>query len=167
MAGKGRVDNQLSFRWAQVEDFDVVFSLASQLAAHIEASIPPLTVEGFQTCYIGSRSPMRLLLALSKGRVLGMISWTLTHELYSADTRVYISDLSVDSAARGRGVGTALMAQVKAWARAHGAGKLGWEIWHQNHTAKAFYEGMGATIDEEAVPYVLTLEDEESQKTHP
>jgi ribosomal protein S18 acetylase RimI-like enzyme len=88
-----------------------------------------------------------------------MISWTLTHELYSADTRVYISDVSVINAARGKGIGTALMAEVMAWARAHNVSKLGWEVWHRNFSAMAFYERFGASIDRGAVPYVLPLGD--------
>ena len=31
------------------------------------------------------------------------------------------------------------MAQVKEWAGAHNASKLGWEVWHRNVEAKAFY----------------------------
>lgn len=89
-----------------------------------------------------------------------MISWTLTHELYSANTRVYISDVSVDHAVRGKGVGTALMAQVKTWAHAHHASKLGWEVWHRNLPARTFYERLGASINREAIPYVLALKDE-------
>ena len=53
------------------------------------------------------------------------------------------------------------MAEVKAWARAHGASKLGWEVWYRNFAAKAFYKRLGASIDEEAVPYSLVLTDEE------
>ena len=90
-----------------------------------------------------------------------MISWTLTHELYSADTRVYISDVSVDRAARRQGVGAALMAQVKVWARTHNASKLGWEIWYRNSAAKGFYERLGASVDKEAIPFVLALTGED------
>jgi hypothetical protein len=32
---------------------------------------------------------MRLLLALDDGRVVGMVAWALTHELYSGEARVY------------------------------------------------------------------------------
>ena len=104
---------------------------------------------------------MRLLLAILDSRIVGLISWTLTHELYSADTRVYISDVSVDQAARAQGIGAALMTEVKAWARAHNASKLGSEVWHRNLAAKAFYERLGASIDQEVIPYVLLLRDEE------
>jgi len=150
-----------TFRYAAAADFATVLELAGQLARQIEEEAPALTVAQFERYYVGPGAPMRLLLAVSDGRVVGMISWTLTHELYSGDTRVYISDVSVDQSARGQGVGAALMAEVKVWARAHNAAKLGWEVWHRNFAAKAFYERLGSSIDEEAIPYVLELKDEE------
>jgi ribosomal protein S18 acetylase RimI-like enzyme len=148
----------LTFRFAEAGDFSTVLELASQLARHISAPPPPLTPARFQTCFVTPDSPMRLLLALRENRVLGMISWTITHELYSAETRVYISDVSVDRGSRGQGIGAALMSEVEAWARAHGASKLGWEVWYRNFEAKAFYERLGASIDAEAIPYVLVLD---------
>jgi GNAT superfamily N-acetyltransferase len=151
------MENKLTFRWAEVSDFESVLDLASQLANHIEEEVPPLTIAEFERYYLDSHAPMQLLLALNDGRIMGMISWTLTHELYSADTRVYISDLSVDHSARGQGVGAALIAQVKIWARAHNAHKLGWEVWHRNVSAKAFYQKQGASINDEAISYVLPL----------
>jgi len=151
----------LTFRHAEAEDFAAVLELASQLARHIEAPVPHLTFEQFETYYLCSHAPMRLLLAVRDSRIVGLISWTLTHELYSADARVYISDVSVDHAARGQGIGAALMAEVKAWARAHNASKLGWEVWHRNFPVRAFYERLGASVDQEAIPYVLALKDEE------
>jgi ribosomal protein S18 acetylase RimI-like enzyme len=149
----------LSFRFATAADFAAVAELACQLASQIEAEAPTLTVAQFERYYVGPDAPMRLLLAIQDGGVVGMISWTLTHELYSAEARVYISDVSVDRAARGRGVGAALMAEVKGWARDRGVSKLGWEVWHRNFAAKAFYERLGASIDREAIPYVMALKD--------
>ena len=148
---------QLTFRQARAEDFPAVLDLACQLAAHIDAERPPLTAQQFDTFYLRPGAPMRLLLAVAQGRVAGMIAWTLTHELYSADTRVYISDLAIDRSARGRGVGAALMTEVTAWARAHGAHKLGWDVWRYNETARAFYERIGGQVDPEALPYILEL----------
>jgi GNAT superfamily N-acetyltransferase len=153
------LSDQLNFRWAQAGDFDAVLGLASQLAVHIEAAPPPLTRRRFETWYVGDDAPMRLLLARRGTSVLGMIAWTLTHELYSAEARVYISDLAVDRTARGQGIGASMMALVMAWARSRGASKLGWEIWHKNLTAKTFYESLGASMDEETLPYGLALDD--------
>ena len=150
---------ELSFRWAEAGDFEAVLSLATQLAHHIEEKTPSLTPSDFATYHLGPEAPMRLRLAIDDGRVVGMISWTLMHELYCGKKRVFISDVSVDRAARGRGVGIALMAGVKAWAQAHGAAKLTWEVWYRNASAKTFYEQLGATVDDEAVPYGLMLTD--------
>jgi GNAT superfamily N-acetyltransferase len=151
------MENKLTFRWAEASDFESVLDLASQLAIHIEEEVPPLTPALFETYYLLPQAPMHLLLALDDDRIVGMASWTLTHELYSAETRVYISDVSVDHSARGQGVGAALIAQVKTWARDNHAHKLGWEVWYRNDLAKAFYEKLGASIHNEAIPYILTL----------
>ena len=155
----------LSFRWAEVSDFEVVLDLAAQLASSIEEKVPPLTAAQFEMYYVNPDAPMHLLLAVRDGGVVGMISWTLMHELYSADTRVYISDVSVDSSARGQGVGAGLMAQVSAWARSHNASKMGWEVWHRNFRAKTFYEKLGASINGESIPYVLELKGESQSQS--
>lgn len=151
------MSNLLTFRRAEAADFPVVLGLARQLAAHIEAGSPPLTAEQFEIFYLRPDPPMRLLLANEQDRVVGMISWTVTHELYSAETRVYISDLAVETAARGRGVGAALMKEVIAWAATFGAHKLGWDVWRYNETAKAFYADIGGHVDTEALAYILDL----------
>jgi GNAT superfamily N-acetyltransferase len=153
------VTDSLSFRKAQAGDFEAVRRLAEQLALHIEAPLPPLTRENFHSFYVGDGAPMHLLLALRGDRVVGMIAWVLTHELYSADARVYVSDLAVDNAARGQGIGKALMAQAKAWGRVRGAQKLAWDVWYRNFTAKSFYERLGGVVDDEALAYVMTLDD--------
>ena len=149
--------DQLSFRSAEADDFEAVLNLASQLAFHVETTAPPLTFDAYKTFYLGPRAPMHLLLAIHGGQVVGMISWVLTHELNSAHVRVYISDLAIHRHARGLGIGSRLVSQVKTWAKDHGAQKLGWEVWHRNTTAQAFYKKTGAVVDQEAIPYVMWL----------
>lgn len=148
---------RLSIRKAQVGDFDAVCGLAEALATHLQEPPPPLTLERYLAFYVGEHAPLHLYLALHESRVVGMIAWILTHELYSAQAGVYISDIAVHADARGEGVGTALMMQAKAWARANGAAKLGWDVWRHNATAMKFYEGLGAAIDPDAVPHLLRL----------
>ena len=104
--------SEVTFRYATAADFGAVLELASQLAREIECEPPPLTAAELEAYYVGPHAPMHLLLAIQNGQIVGMIAWTLTHELYSADTRVYISDVSVDQSARGKGIGAALMNEV-------------------------------------------------------
>jgi len=155
----GQVGEELDFRRAQERDFAAVRGLAEALAAHIEAPRPPLTLERYLAFYVRDHAPMHLVLALRENRVVGMIAWVLTHELYSARACVYISDIAVDAGMRGQGIGKALMAQAKAWGRAHGAEKLAWDVWDRNTTAMGFYQRLGAAVDSEAVAHVLKLSD--------
>ena len=145
-------------RWARESDFEAVQALSVQLARHIEEGEPTFTAETFRASHVGPDAPMKLLLAERGGAVAGLASWTVVHELFSGRPALFLSDLVVDHAARGQGVGRALMAEVKAWALAAGVRKLGWDVWRANASAIAFYEGLGAGPDREAVPYRLTLE---------
>lgn len=147
----------LSYRPAGADDFDAVQDLSAQLARHIEAPLPALTPAQFAARYVGPDAPMHLLLAADGARVLGLIAWTVTYELYSADARLYISDLVVASEARGRGIGGALMERITVWAAARGIAKLGWEVWHRNESAIGFYESLGAARDREALAYVIEV----------
>jgi GNAT superfamily N-acetyltransferase len=149
----------LHCRWAEEADFEAVQRLSVQLARHIDEGEPVLAAESFRAAYVGPAAPMKLLLAELNGEVVGLASWTLVHELFSGGAALFLSDLVVDETARGQGVGRALMDGVKAWARAAGVRKLGWDVWRGNASAIAFYEEMGAKADHEAAPYRLTLED--------
>jgi GNAT superfamily N-acetyltransferase len=146
-------------RRAQADDFAAVRGLAEALASHIEEPPPLLTLERYLAFYVRDQAPMQLFLALRGGRAVGMIAWVLTHELYSGGACVFISDIAVDVDARKQGIGKALMAQAQAWGRAHGATKLGWDVWERNATAMKFYQRLGAVVDTEAVAHVLKLAD--------
>lgn len=151
------VSGELSIRRAQADDFPAVRRLAEALAAHIEEPPPPLTLDRYVAFYVREHAPVHLFVALLDDRVVGLIAWILTHELYSAQAGMYISDIAVHADARRKGVGSALMTKAREWASDHGVTKLGWDVWKHNASAMRFYAGLGATIDTEAVPHLLRL----------
>jgi len=51
--------------------------------------------------------------------------------------------MMVDAAARGRGVGGALLSAAVEWAREHGAHKVALQVWPDNAAAIALYEKHG------------------------
>ena len=151
------MSGELSIRRAQGSDYAAVRSLAEALAAHIEEPPPPLTLERYLAFYVREHAPVHLFVAQLEDRVVGLIAWILTHELYSAQAGIYISDIAVHADARRQGVGTALITKAKEWASDHGVTKLGWDVWNRNTSAMQFYQRLGATIDTEAVPHLLLL----------
>lgn len=59
---------------------------------------------------------------------------------------LYIDDLCVDEAARGRQVGRQLYDYVCAYAKNLGCGAITLNVWEGNTAARAFYERMGMTV---------------------
>lgn len=59
---------------------------------------------------------------------------------------LYIDDLCVDEAARGRQVGRQMYAYVREYAISLGCGAVTLNVWEGNTAARAFYERMGMTV---------------------
>jgi GNAT superfamily N-acetyltransferase len=84
--------------------------------------------------------PMHALVAESSGHLLG-----LTHFLYHRSTiqvnpTCYLQDLFTTQAARGTGVGRALIEAVYQRAQAAGAGRVYWQTHESNAVAMQLYD---------------------------
>ena len=90
------------------------------------------------------------------GEVLGYAF--CMYEDYAGDTvrtpirTLYVDDICVDAAARGRHVGTALYEHVIGFARAEGFYNVTLNVWSCNPGAQRFYEAMGMS------PYKVGME---------
>ncbi len=60
---------------------------------------------------------------------------------------LYMDDLYVREAFRGKGIGTMLLQKVIDYARNSGCHKLRWQVSHWNTPAICMYKGIGAEID--------------------
>ena len=68
---------------------------------------------------------------------------------------VYIDDICVDEASRGRHVGTALYRHVLYYARELGCHNVTLNVWECNPGARAFYEAMGMSVQKTCLEQVL------------
>ncbi|QDL53079.1 GNAT family N-acetyltransferase [Rhodoferax aquaticus] len=84
-------------------------------------------------------------LALRGAEVLGYASVTLDFSTLAASPYAHLDCLYLREAARGQGLGRALMAEVKAFAAAHHCRHLQWQTPPWNVHAMGFYESLGAT----------------------
>ena len=96
----------------------------------------------------GPRPHFTCLVAELDGAVVG---FALYHPIYSTwqGRSMYLEDLYVQPAHRGRGVGTALLARVAAEAEAAGCARLDWSVLTWNEPAIRVYERIGAVRMEE------------------
>ena len=76
----------------------------------------------------------------------GLVGYLLYCRTYDGEylRNLYIIDLYVREAARGRGVGRMLMHEVRNLATAEGIPRLSWSVHKQNAGALRFYEAIGA-----------------------
>ncbi|MBR1159256.1 GNAT family N-acetyltransferase [Bradyrhizobium elkanii] len=98
--------------------------------------ITAMTWERFFDAY----EPVHALVADAGGKLLG-----LTHYLFHRSTTAiaptcYLQDLFTSEAARGKGVGRALINGVYAQARLAGSPRVYWQTHETNHTAMQLYD---------------------------
>ena len=90
------------------------------------------------------------LVAVESGRVIGVVDLWLRRPKDPDNARQPGAEvqlgISVTSAARGRGVGTALMGAAEDWARAHGAERMDLGVDVANTGAQRLYERLGYAV---------------------
>lgn len=82
----------------------------------------------------------------SDGKVLGYAFCALQRQGSGSLrklTTLYVDDLCVDQAARGRHIGTLLFEHVKRYAREQGCYNITLHVWECNPVARVFYESLG------------------------
>ncbi|CAN5307501.1 GNAT family N-acetyltransferase [soil metagenome] len=100
---------------------------------------PAITATTWQR-FFDADEPVHALVAERDGELIG-----LTHYLFHRSTTAigptcYLQDLFTRSAARGRGVGRALIEAVYARAQAAGSARVYWQTHESNETAMRLYD---------------------------
>lgn len=98
--------------------------------------VTALTWQRFFDAY----EPMHAVVAEQEGRLLGMVHYLFHRNTSMIGPTCYLQDLFTSEAARGRGVGRALIECVYARAREAGASRVYWMTHETNHTAMRLYD---------------------------
>lgn len=77
------------------------------------------------------------------------------HRLMQDIKTLYIDDICVDEAARGRHIGRALYEYVRDYARSIGCHNITLNVWEGNDAARAFYTSMGMKVQKTGMETVL------------
>ena len=93
------------------------------------------------------------------GQVLGhafcQISEARGHRLLVDAKTLYIDDICVDEAARGKHVGKALYEYVRDYARSIGCYNITLNVWEGNDAAQHFYRSMGMQVQKTGMETIL------------
>ena len=90
--------------------------------------------------FFDSYEPVHALVAESGGELLGLTHYLFHRSTTSVAPTCYLQDLFTNAAARGKGIGRALIEGVYAQARLAGSSRVYWQTHETNHTAMQLYD---------------------------
>jgi GNAT superfamily N-acetyltransferase len=131
-------------RPARTVEAAVLAEMANDLNHHVGIHGRPFTPERILADGFGPRAAFTPLVAECDGALVGYAFFTPGYNTDVAARTMWLHDIFVAPAARGRGVGYALMAAVAAAAVQTGCVSLEWAVHTANAGALAFYRRLGA-----------------------
>lgn len=134
----------LSIRRATPDDAQTVHGFVARLEDHVHArEAMPAIVEDIARALAGSPPALLAELLERDGRPVAMATWYPIFSTSLGRGGIFVLDLFVDDAERGRGFGRRLLTHMAAMVRKRGDGFLKLEVDADNHDAAAVYQRLG------------------------
>jgi GNAT superfamily N-acetyltransferase len=136
-----------TLRAAEPRDLPAVVGLIRELAdfEHL-THLVETTPDKLHPHLFGPRPVAEALVAEADGAVVAFALFFTNFSTFLARPGLYLEDLYVQPAQRGRGIGGALLRRLGALAVERGCGRFEWSVLDWNENAIRFYEAMGATV---------------------
>jgi diamine N-acetyltransferase len=140
----------LNIRPAVPGDAGLVLSLVRELAAYENlADKVDATAAMIAEALFASGSTQRCDIAEWDGEVAGQAIWFSNFSTFRGRNGLYLEDLYVRPAFRGRGIGKALLARLAQQCQARGWPRMEWVVLDWNQPAIDFYRSLGAELAED------------------
>lgn len=140
----------LTIRFAQPDDYQVLFYLIQQLAEYEKLSHAVTgNAQALQNHLFGETKYIEALLAEISGQAVGFALFFHNYSTFLTKPGIYLEDLFVLPEFRRQGIGKALLTKVAQIAVERDCGRLEWSVLDWNVSAQKFYLSMGATILED------------------
>ena len=134
-----------SIRPARPEDASEILRLICALADYEKLAHEAVgTEDALRQSLSGPKPAAEVLLAEEQGRPVGLALFFQNYSTFLARPGIYLEDLFVEPAWRGRGIGKALLTAVARLAVQRGCGRFEWAVLDWNTPAIEFYQALGA-----------------------
>jgi GNAT superfamily N-acetyltransferase len=141
-------------RPARPDDGELLVTLVRELAVYEKLEHHAVaTPDAFRRHLFGPKPAAEAAVAEVDGEPAGFALWFATFSTFRGQPGLYLEDIFVRQAFRGRGLGKALLATVARRAVERGYGRLEWSVLNWNTPAIGFYRGLGARPMDEWTVY--------------
>ena len=138
-------------------DIPVILSLIRELAEYERAPDSVVATEaGLSDVLFGPKPSAEVLLALARGEPVGFAVYFYNFSTWLGRPGLYLEDLFVRPAVRGKGYGRALLERLAQIAQERGCGRMEWAVLDWNDPAIQFYRKLGAEPMNEWTVFRLT-----------
>lgn len=140
----------LAVRPARPGEGGLVLSLIRELAEYEKLSDKVDATEAMvEAALFGQGSTTRCDIAEWDGDIAGQAIWFTNFSTFRGRSGLYLEDLYVRPAFRGRGIGRALLARLARRCRDRGWPRMEWVVLDWNRPAIDFYRSLGAELAED------------------
>ncbi len=134
-------------RPARPADLEAIVGLIGELAAFEKLShLLEVTPQTLHPHLFGERAVAECLVAEVDASVVAFALFFANFSTFLGRPGLYLEDLYVQPAHRGRGIARELLERLAALAVQRGCGRFEWSVLDWNTQAIGFYERMGATV---------------------
>jgi GNAT superfamily N-acetyltransferase len=147
-----------TFRPATEQDTALILRFIKELAAYEKMSDQVVADEEILRRWIFEKKKAEVIFALEDGAEVGFALFFHNFSTFLGRAGIYLEDLYVMPAYRGRGHGKGLIRELARITVARGCGRLEWSCLDWNCPSIDFYLSLGAAPMEEWTTYRLTGE---------
>ena len=140
----------LLIRRARPDEAGLVLSLVRELADYEKLLHEVEATEGDIAVALFGENP-RLFCDIAEwnGEPVGLAVWFINFSTFTGRSGIYLEDLFVRPAQRGKGIGKALLSHLAKECLANGWSRLQWSVLDWNTPSIEFYKSLGAVLMDE------------------
>jgi GNAT superfamily N-acetyltransferase len=140
----------LLIRRARPDEVGVLYSLICELADYEKLSHEvEATEKMIADALFGDNPRLFCDIAEWKGEVAGFAVWFINFSTFSGRSGIYLEDLFVRPALRGKGIGKALLSHLARECVTNNWSRLQWSVLDWNTPSIEFYKSLGAVLLDE------------------
>jgi GNAT superfamily N-acetyltransferase len=146
-------------REASAEDVPLILTFIRELADYERLSHEVVATEdSLQEWLFGEKPVAEVLIAEHGAEAVGFALFFHSFSTFLGRPGIYLEDLYVRPAFRGRGMGKAMLVHLAKLAEVRGCGRLEWSVLDWNEPSIRFYESLGAVAMDDWTVHRVTGE---------